>query len=90
MRGTCAIIGGAPAQAELMLDHLTTLWGKRVVGILGGEGQSVQLIPGLIDLWRQGRFPFDRLITPFPLAEINDAFAAAHEGGVLKPVLTMQ
>ena len=90
MRGTCAIIGGAPAQAELMLDHLTTLWGKRVVGILGGEGQSVQLIPGLIDLWRQGRFPFDRLITTFPLAEINDAFAAAHEGGVLKPVLTMQ
>ncbi len=89
MRGTCAIIGGAPAQAEFTLDHLTTLWGKRVVGILGGEGRALELIPGLIDLWRQGRFPFDRLITPFPLAEINEAFAAAHDGGVLKPVLTM-
>jgi len=89
MRGTCAIIGGAPAQAELTFDHLTTLWGKRVVGILGGEGRALELIPGLIELWRQGRFPFDRLVTPFPLAEINDAFAAAHEGGVLKPVLTM-
>ncbi len=89
MRGTCAIIGGAPARAELTLDHLTTLWGKRVVGILGGEGRALELIPGLIDLWRQGRFPFDRLITPFPLAEINEAFAAAHDGGVLKPVLTM-
>jgi aryl-alcohol dehydrogenase len=89
MRGTCAIIGGAPARAEFTLDHVSTLWGKRVVGILGGEGRSMQLIPGLIDLWRQGRFPFERLITQFPLAEINEAFAAAHEGGVLKPVLTM-
>ena len=89
MRGTCAVIGGAPAQAVFTLDHLTTLWGKRIVGILGGEGQSTQLIPGLIDLYRQGRFPFDRLVTTFPLAEINDAFAAAHDGTVVKPVLSM-
>ena len=89
MRGTCALIGGAPTKAEIMLDHLSTLWGKRVVGILGGEGRSMQLIPALIELWQQGRFPFDALITTFPLEQINDAFAAAHEGGVLKPVLTM-
>jgi aryl-alcohol dehydrogenase len=89
MRGTCALIGGAPAQAQFMLDHLTTLWGKRIVGILGGEGRSLQLIPGLLDLWRQGRFPFDRLVTTFPLERINDAFAAAHEGAVVKPVLAM-
>ena len=88
MRGTCAVIGGAPAKAEFTLDHTSTLWGKRVVGILGGEGRSMQLIPGLIELWQQGRFPFDSLITTFPLERINDAFAAAHEGGVLKPVLT--
>jgi aryl-alcohol dehydrogenase len=89
MRGTCALIGGAPAKAEFTLDHVSTLWGKRIVGILGGEGRSVQLIPGLIELWQQGRFPFDRLISTFPLEQINDAFAAAHEGGVLKPVLKM-
>ena len=45
MRGTVALIGGAPAGAELTLDHLTTLWGKRVVGILGGERRSDTLIP---------------------------------------------
>ena len=89
MRGTCAVIGGAPAQASFTLDHLTTLWGKRIVGILGGEGQSTQLIGGLIDLYCQGRFPFDRLVTTFPLADINDAFAAAHDGAVVKPVLSM-
>jgi len=89
MRGTCALIGGAPAHAEFSFDHLTTLWGKRIVGILGGEGQSTRLIPGLIELWRQGRFPFDRLVTSFPLERINDAFEAAHTGAVVKPILSM-
>ena len=40
MRGTVALIGGAPAGAQFSLDHLTTLWGKKVVGILGGEGRT--------------------------------------------------
>jgi aryl-alcohol dehydrogenase len=89
MRGTCALIGGAPANAEFSLDHRETLWGKRIVGILGGEGRSDELIPALIELRRQGRFPYDRLISTFPLESINDAFEAAHAGEVLKPVLTM-
>ena len=61
MLGTLVLIGGAPAQARFSLDHLTTLWGKRVVGVLGGGGRSGQLIPALVDLFQQGRFPFDRL-----------------------------
>jgi aryl-alcohol dehydrogenase len=89
MRGTCALIGGAPAGAEFSIDHLTTLWGKHVIGILGGEGRSAVLIPALIELNRQGRFPFDRLITRFPLEEINAAFEASYSGEVLKPVLEM-
>ena len=89
MRGVCALVGGAPAGAQLELDHLGTLWGKRVIGILGGAGRSVPLITTLIDLWRQGRFPFDELVTFFPFERIEDAFAAAHAGEVLKPVLRM-
>jgi aryl-alcohol dehydrogenase len=89
LRGTVALIGGAPAGAEFTLDHQTTLWGKRVVGILGGEGRSETLIGSLIDLNRQGRFPYERLITEFPLEHVNDAFAASHSGEVIKPVLRM-
>jgi Zn-dependent alcohol dehydrogenase len=90
MRGLCALIGGAPAQAEVRLDHLTTLWGKRIVGILGGEGRSTTLIGTLLDLHRQGRFPFHELITPFPFHRITDALSASESGDVLKPVLTME
>ena len=89
MRGTVALIGGAPAGAEFSFDHLTTLWGKRVVGILGGEGRSATLIGTLIALSRQGRFPYDRLIQKFPLDEVNEALEASRHGDVIKPVLVM-
>jgi len=89
MRGTVALIGGAPAGASFALEHQPTLWGKRVVGILGGEGRSASLIGALIELNRQGRFPYDKLITEFPLERVNDALAASHAGDVIKPVLRM-
>jgi len=89
MLGTCVLIGGAPAGAEFSLDHLTTLWGKRIVGILGGGGRSTTLIGGLMQLYLQGRFPFDRLVRIFELADVETALAASYSGEVVKPVLRM-
>jgi Zn-dependent alcohol dehydrogenase len=65
------------------------LWGKKVIGALGGEGRSASLINALITLNKQGRFPFHRLIETFPLERVNDAFEASHAGDVIKPVLRM-
>ncbi len=89
MRGTCAIVGGAPAGAEFTLDHLSTMWGKRIVGILGGGGRSGPLIGTLLELHEQGRFPFDRLVQTFQFEQINEALEASYSGDVLKPVLRM-
>jgi Zn-dependent alcohol dehydrogenase len=89
MRGTCILIGGAPAGAEFSVDHLSTLWGKSIVGTLGGSGRSLRLIGGLMGLYAQGRFPFDRLVEYFPLERIEEAVEASYSGDVIKPVLTM-
>jgi aryl-alcohol dehydrogenase len=89
MRGICVLIGGAPAEAEFTLDHMSTLWGKTIRGTLGGDGRADVTIPALIELHREGRFPFDRLITRFPLEQVNEAMEAAYSGDVLKPVLDM-
>ena len=43
--------------------------------------------PGLIALHRQGRFPFDRLLTHYDFADINSALADLDRGTVIKPVL---
>jgi aryl-alcohol dehydrogenase len=89
MLGTACLIGGAPAGAEFSADHISTLWGKRIIGILGGEGTSQKLISGLLALNAQGRFPYDELVVEFPLEQINEALAASYSGDVLKPVLIM-
>jgi aryl-alcohol dehydrogenase len=87
MLGTVVLIGGAPAGARFSLDHLTTLWGKRVIGVLGGGGRSGQLITGLVDLYQQGRFPFDRLVRYYEMGEIEKALSDSKSGEVVKPVL---
>jgi len=61
--------------------------GRQLRGILGGDAHPGLFLPKLADYWRQGRFPFDRLLTFYPFAEIGRAFADAHAGRVIKPVL---
>ncbi len=87
MLGTLVLVGGAPAGARFSLDHLTTLWGKRVTGVLGGGGRTGQLIPALVDLHTQGRFPFERLVQYYPLGEIERALEDSRSGRVVKPIL---
>jgi aryl-alcohol dehydrogenase len=89
MLGTLVLIGGAPADARFSLDHVRTLWGKRVMGVLGGGGRSGQLIPALVELYEQGRFPFDRLVKYYELGEIDQALADSKTGEVVKPILRM-
>jgi len=87
MLGTLVLVVGAPANARFSLDHLRTLWGKRVIGVLGGGGRSGQLIPALVDLYEQGRFPFDRLVRYYELGDIEQALADSKSGEVIKPIL---
>ncbi|MFD0855130.1 NAD(P)-dependent alcohol dehydrogenase, partial [Actinomadura adrarensis] len=82
-------IGGAPAGAEFSLDHASTLWGKRIIGILGGGGRSAPLIGALIDMYKQGRFPFDRLVSWFELDQVEEAIGASHRGEAIKPIVRM-
>jgi aryl-alcohol dehydrogenase len=43
----------------------------------------------LLQLHKDGQFPYDRLIRFFPLEDINAACEAASVGAVIKPVLAM-
>jgi aryl-alcohol dehydrogenase len=89
MLGTLVLVGGAPANARFSLDHLSTLWGKRVIGVLGGGGRSGQLIPALVELYQQGRFPFDKLVRYYELGDIEHALADSKSGEVIKPILRL-
>jgi aryl-alcohol dehydrogenase len=61
--------------------------GLTVRGITEGDADPQTFIPELLALYREGRFPFDRLITTFPFAEIERAIQAQHDGEATKVVL---
>jgi len=50
-----------------------------------GDAVSRIFIPQLIQLWQQGRFPFDKLITFYDgLEQLNKAVEDAHAGQTIK------
>jgi len=64
--------------------------GKKLQAILGGDAAPQFFIPMLIEYYRQGRFPFDRLIRFYRFADIATAFHDMHSGETIKPVLRME
>lgn len=83
--GTCGLLG--VPQGEMTFDPRILSFGKTITGIIEGDAVPRRTIPELIELWRQGRFPFDRLVSTFPLERINEAEQAMARGDVVKPVL---
>ncbi len=43
--------------------------GRKAVGVIQGDAVPQRFIPKLIDLYRAGRFPFDRLVKFYPFAD---------------------
>lgn len=87
--GVCGLIGGSASGVEVHLEINHLLLGRTVRGIIQGDSIPDIFIPRLIDLYLQGRFPFDRLIKFYNLEEINQACADVAAGRVLKPVLRL-
>jgi aryl-alcohol dehydrogenase len=85
--GVCGLLGVVPPGTEVALDMDAIMNGRTVKGILGGDAIADLFIPKLIDLYSQGRFPYDRLIKFYPFEDINQAVADMEAGQVIKPVL---
>lgn len=86
--GTCGLIGAAAIGTEARIDMSHLLFGRTVRGIVEGDSVPRVFIPQLVELYKQGSFPFDKLIKTYPFAEINAAVDDSEKGVTLKPVLT--
>ncbi|WP_369372690.1 NAD(P)-dependent alcohol dehydrogenase [Streptomyces sp. cg36] len=86
--GSAAVLGVAALDADLKANAFELLKGRTVTGSVMGHQAPGVLIPRLLDLHRQGRFPLDRLVTTYPLTGINRAVADVKAGTTVKAVLT--
>lgn len=88
--GTCGILGASAPGSEIHLDEVHFMsGGRRLMGIVEGEANPHTFIPMLIDLWRRGLFPFERLIGFYSFKDINRAVHDSKTGTTIKPVLRM-
>jgi aryl-alcohol dehydrogenase len=88
IRGTLALVGAAAPGTEVTFEIGQSLikgWTFRT--IIQGSSVPQVFIPRLVELWQQGRFPFDRLIANYELADINTAFNDSANGSTVKPVI---
>jgi aryl-alcohol dehydrogenase len=86
--GVCGVVGAPAFGTEVSLDVTTVMTGGRVVrGIVEGEAVPSQFLPRLVDFWRRGQFPVDRMMTYYDFDQIDQAAQDAEAGTVIKPVL---
>jgi aryl-alcohol dehydrogenase len=90
-RGTCGILGAFQFGSEITLDSVSFMSvGKKLQGIVEGDSNPDVFIPKLIALYRQGRFPFDKLVRFYPFSELNKAVADSESGVAIKPIVRME
>lgn len=87
LTGVCGLIGVSPVGTECSIDMNSIMFGRSLRGIIEGDSVPDVFIPRLIELYKQGRFPFDKLVTFYKLDDINKAVEDTEQGKVIKAVL---
>ncbi|MFA7614575.1 MAG: NAD(P)-dependent alcohol dehydrogenase [Candidatus Caldatribacteriota bacterium] len=84
--GICAIVGVTP---EMSIDVHNDLMaeGKSMIGVIEGDSVPRVFIPKLIEYYKAGKFPFDKLIQFYQFNEIEKAFEDSKNGKTIKPIL---
>ncbi|MCX7173863.1 MAG: NAD(P)-dependent alcohol dehydrogenase [Proteobacteria bacterium] len=87
--GTCGLISSAKG-ADISLNVLQLMLGGRTVrGIVQGDSVPDVFIPYLVDLYLEGRFPVDRIVSYYEFDRINEAVADMASGKAIKPIVRM-
>lgn len=86
--GVCVVLG-ATGEVSFHCEQELMGPGRTLAGLVEGCSVPREFLPRLLELWRQGKFPFDRLLEFYPFAEISRAAEDSLSGRVLKAVLLM-
>ena len=86
--GAIGVVGAPKLGTDSTFDvNDVLLGGKTIRGIVEGDSNPKQFIPLLVELYQQGRFPFDKLVKFYDFDQINEAAADSEKGVTLKPIV---
>lgn len=86
--GQAAIVGVTP---EMNIDVHNDLMaeGKSMIGVIEGDSVPRVFIPKLIEFYKAGQFPFDKLVKFYEFDQITKAFDDSANGTTIKPILKL-
>lgn len=87
-KGTVLQVGAAPPDFKLELVPFTYMIpGKSYRGVVEGESYPPEFVPKMVEWYREGRFPVDRIVKFFKPDQWQDAIHQMHTGEAVKPVI---
>lgn len=84
----CAGVGKPGTKAAVDLSMLVTT-GRRIRGTVEGDAVPRDFIPKMVQWYREGRLPLEKLVTTYPFEKINEAVADMKAARCVKAVLQM-
>ena len=89
--GTCVVVGVSPAGTRVSIDPGMLLQQRVLTGSSFGGGHQRTDVPMLIDLYMDGKYRLDEMITRrVPLEELNNAFDLMLAGEVKRSVVVYE
>ncbi|HEX2315100.1 MAG TPA: NAD(P)-dependent alcohol dehydrogenase [Thermomonospora sp.] len=85
--GMCVTVGFRGGSNPVELDQLALMMGRGIRGSIEGDAIPQRFIPRLIEHYRNGELPMEKLVRTYAFGDLDQALAAARGGEVVKPVL---
>jgi len=86
--GKCVVAGMAAMGSVVSIQSYEFLLGKTITGTVQGDIRAQVDIPRYIDMFMDGKLPFDKLISKtYTLKEVNEAFEALEKGEIIRSVI---
>lgn len=85
--GQCVMAASVGLPYDVMKEAETD--GKSVRDTIQGGSVSKEFIPKLVDYYKNGLLPMEKLITYYDFEQINQAFEDSENGLTIKPVIVM-
>ena len=88
IKGQFAVVAmGTKTIKELspMIDILSA--SKSLTGVIEGDSVPQEFIPEMVDLYRSGKFPIDKIVKFYKPEEINEAIKDSVNGSTIKPII---
>jgi aryl-alcohol dehydrogenase len=85
----CVVSVTGPETIDLPIEGLLMNPSVSLIGLTEGGSNPQVFIPQLVQYFKEGRLPVDKLIKFYDFEDIEKAFEDSHNGSTIKPILKM-